>query len=165
MKEKNKRNNIRTQQQDLLPETFIYDLRYISDCDLDERRCLPIRYRCRYLCLNYKQCISEQDHNNFSCESLKTLVKLVDKRLTKNQKRVLKKIETTQKTTMTSLSNMLSEELNNSKITVRNILQILRDVGLINCGDVKNKGQLVSLTNIGKIIIERSKDKNKEKWR
>ncbi len=148
-----------------MPETFICDFRYNTECDLDERRCLPIRYRCQYLCLNYKQCISEQDHNNFSCESLKTLVKLVDKRLTKNQKRVLKKIETAQKTTMTSLSNILPEELNISKTTVRNTLQILRDVGLINCGDAKNKGQLVSLTNIGEIIIERLKDKNNEEWR
>ena len=66
---------------------------------------------------------------------------------------------------MTSLSDILSEELNISKTTVRNTLQILRDVGLINCGDAKNKGQPVGLTNIGEIIIERLKDKNNEEWR
>jgi len=66
-------------------------------------------------------------------------------------------------TTMTSLSNILSDELGISKTTVRNILQVLRDVGLINCGNAENKGQIVSLTNIGKIIIEILKDKTKEK--
>lgn len=66
---------------------------------------------------------------------------------------------------MTSLSDILSEELDISKTTVRNTLQILRDVGLINCGDAENKGQLVSLTNIGEIIIERLRDKNNEEWR
>lgn len=146
-----------------MPETFICNIQYNNSCDLDERRCLPIPYRCRYLCLNYKQCISEQDHNNFSCKYIETLVKLVDKRLTRNQKRVFERIETSNKTTMTSLSNILSEELNISKTTVRNILQVLRDTGLINCGDANNKDQFVSLTDIGEIIIEILKDKNKEK--
>ena len=149
--------------QGLLPTTFICEFSYNNNCDLNERRCLPIQNQCRYSCLNYEQCILEQDHNNFYCDPLKTIIKLVDKRLTKKQKIVLKKITTTNKnTTMTSLSTILSEELNISKTTVRNILQILRDVGLIYCGSAKNKGESVRPTKIGKIIIDRLKDKENE---
>ena len=119
--------------------------------------------RCRYSCLNYEQCILEQDHNNFSCELLKTLIKLVDKRFTKKQKLVLKKIVTTKKnTTMTSLSDRLSEELNVSKTTVRIILQTLRDIGLISCGRATNKGKPVKLTKIGSIIVDRLKEEVNE---
>ena len=106
--------------QGLLPKTVLNDTLHNNGCDFNERRCLPIQNQCRYSCLNYKQCILEQDRNNFSCDLLKTLIKLVDKRLTKKQKLVLKKIVTTKKnTTMTSLSDRLSEELNVSKTTVR----------------------------------------------
>ena len=149
--------------QSLLPKTFIWYDRYNNRCDLNEWRCLPIQNQCRYSCLNCKQFILGQDHNDFSCDPLKTLVKLVDKRLTKKQKLILKKISTNEtKTTMTSLSNILSEELNISKTTARVILQFLRDVGLITCGKATNKGEPVRLTEIGKIIIDSLKEN--ENW-
>ena len=153
-------------EQGLLPTTFICEMRHDNTCDLNERRCLPIQNQCWYSCLNYEQCKLEQDHNNFSCDLLKTLIKLVDKRLTKKQKLVLKKIVTTKKnTTMTSLSDRLSEELNISKTTARIILQTLRDVGIISCGRATNKGEPVRLTEIGSVIIdglEKAANENKE---
>ena len=151
--------------QGLLLKTFIYELLHNNRCDLNERRCVPIQNKCRYLCLNCKELISDQDHFNFNCDLLDITTKLIDKRLTKKQKLILKKITTTKKnTTMTSLSNILSEELNISKTTVRNILQTLRDVGLIYCGTTKNKGEPLRPTKIGEIIIDRLKDKENENW-
>lgn len=150
----------RKNRQGLLPKKFICEWQYNNTCDLNERQCLPIQNHCHYLCLYYKQFILEPDRNDFSCNLLISLVNFVDKRLTKKQKLVLKKIKTTQKKiTMTSLSNILSEELNFSKTTVRNILQILRDVDLIYCGNVKNKGEPVRLTKIGEIVNNRLKEK------
>ena len=155
--------SIETNGQSLLHKTFIYDFQY-NKSDLDERRCLPIRYRCRNLCINYKQIKSKQDQEKLFYESLTTLIRIIDKRLTKNQKRILKKIQTTKQTTMTSLSDIFSKELDISKTTVRNSLQIFREIGLIYCGNAENKGQLVSFTPIGEIILDELKN-NKKEWR
>lgn len=142
--------------QGLMPKTFIYKISNSYDCDLNERRCLPIQNRCRYLCLNCKEFIPEQDHKNFNCDLLEVTAKLVDKRLTKKQKLVLKKIsQIDSKMTMSFLVVKFSDELQIGRTTVRVILQTLRDVGLISCGSSVNKGNSVKLTHVGKIVVNR----------
>jgi len=142
--------------QGLMPKTFIYDIYNNYDCDLNERRCLPIQNRCRYLCLNCKEFISDQDHINFKCNLLDVTAKLVDKRLTKKQKIVLKKISQIEsKMTMSFLVVKLSDELKIGRTTIRVILQTLRDVGLISCGSSVNKGNPVQLTPVGNIVINK----------
>ena len=56
---------------------------------------------------------------------------------------------------MSALTGQLSKELKIGRSTVRVVLQTLRDVGLITCGDSLNKGLAVCLTSIGgKVVSE-----------
>jgi len=144
--------------QGLLPKKLIYENFNNINHDLNERRCLPIQNRCQFLCLNCKEYISDQDHTNFQCDLIEVTAKLVNKRLTKKQKIVLKKISQIKtKMNMSFLVIKLSDELGVGRTTIRVILQTLRDIGLISCGNSKNKGDPVKLTPIGKIIVNRLK--------
>ncbi|MFH1424323.1 MAG: hypothetical protein ABIG20_01440 [archaeon] len=88
-------------------------------------------------------------------ELLEAVLRLSRKRLTKNQKRVLKKVaELENEITMSALLRGLSAELCLGESTVRVILQTLRDVNLIVCGDAGNKGLSVGLTLVGEIVME-----------
>lgn len=145
-----------------LPTIFIYQILNIIDDDINEWRCLPIQTSSHNSCLNYTQLISDKHQTNFINKLLEILTTIVDKRLTKNQKLVISKIKTLEeKQTMTSLSSTLSQELNISKTTARNCLQILRDIGLITCGSATNKGKHVHITPIGLLIFEEIEKKKK----
>lgn len=56
---------------------------------------------------------------------------------------------------MRSLTLSLSKELNISEPTVRRTLQYLRDNGLLECGDHKNKGVKIRLTKLGSMVLGR----------
>jgi len=84
---------------------------------------------------------------------LDIITDLVNIRLTKKQKIILKEIAQIQeKQTMPNVSENLSKNLNIGKTTVRVILQILRDIEFISCGTNKNKGDPLKLTKIGKLV-------------
>ena len=146
-----------------MPKTVLNDTLHNIGCDFNERRCLPIQNRCRYSCLNCKEFISDKDHIIFNCDLLDVTEKLADKRLTKKQKLVLKIIsQIKSKRTMSFLVVKISDELNVGRTTVRVILQVLRDIGLISCGSSIDKGSPVQLTRVGKIVVNKlNKNENK----
>jgi len=152
-------------EQSLLPKRDIYEISNNINRDLNERRCLPIQKQCRFLCLNCNEINSEIDHKNFSCNLIKTTLKIAENRLTKKQKYILIKItQIEDKKTMSFLVRQFSKELNVGKSTVRVILQNLRDIGLINCGNSQTKGIPVKLTPVGDIIVNQLiLNKNKTK--
>lgn len=88
-------------------------------------------------------------------ELLGIITRLSRKRLTQNQKRVLKRVAMLDgEATMSALIREFSEELGLGESTVRVILQTLRDVCLIRCGDERHKGVWVGLTPIGEVVVE-----------
>jgi hypothetical protein len=123
--------------------------------DCYEWRCLPI-YKIRKPTPVIELITPDTKNTNFNQDLINVITKLVDKRLTKKQKLILKKISNIEnKTTMSFLTVTLSKELKIGKTTARNTLQTLRDVGLIYCGNSENKGTPVKITRIGKIVIDR----------
>lgn len=142
--------------QSLLPNKFIYRLHYNIRLGCNERRCLPIHNDNKPICRGLIELNLDLENTIFDCYLLDVVTKLAEKRLTKKQKLVLKKISCIEsKMTMSFLAERLSNELKIGKTTARLILQTLRDVGLISYGSSENKGQAVKLTKVGKIVTNK----------
>lgn len=142
--------------QGLLPNKFIYWLHYNIKLGCNERRCLPIHIDNKPICRGLIELTIDLENTIFDCDILDVVTRLVEKRLTKKQKLVLKKVSCIEsKMTLSFLAERLSNELKIGKSTVRVILQTLRDIGLISCGSSDDKGKPVELTKIGKIVINR----------
>jgi len=138
-------------EQSLLPIRFIYYKNNNIMVDCNERRCLPIYTEHQAI---YRGTL--ESTINIENDLLDVVNKLVEKRLTKKQKLVLRKISQIEtKMTMSFLAKKLSLELKVGKSTIRIILQTLRDVGLISCGSYDNKGKPVELTRIGRIVSKK----------
>jgi len=86
---------------------------------------------------------------------LDAIIKMSRKRLTRKQKIVLERVSRLERdVTMSTLLRELSQELDMGESTARIVLQTLRDVDLIVCGDQENKGVAVRLTEIGEKVVE-----------
>ena len=76
------------------------------------------------------------------------------RKLTEKQRLMLRIVAEVQGETLyTTLIDMVSEELNIPKSTVRWNLKGLRDAGLIAAGDRDNKGVPVRLTETGRVMV------------
>lgn len=139
--------------QGLLPKRFILSIPNITRYDRCKRRCLPIYSAGNNTCKNIVKLETNNEDTIFEKDLLDIITDLVNIRLTKKQKIILKEIARIQeKQTMPNVSENLSKNLNIGKTTVRVILQILRDIGFISCGNNKNKGDPLKLTKIGKLV-------------
>lgn len=74
--------------------------------------------------------------------------------MNKNQVKILEELATNgHYVTVTNFLESLSEKEKISPSTLRWNAKILKDLGLITCGDLKNKGCPVKLTNMGILIL------------
>jgi len=88
-------------------------------------------------------------------ECIVPLETLLNQRLTKKQKRVVRLLpHHLDGKNMTHLAEKLSAETDISEPTVRRTLQLLRNLGIIRCG----KGHSVNLTKLGKVLIAGGKE-------
>jgi Mn-dependent DtxR family transcriptional regulator len=55
---------------------------------------------------------------------------------------------------MTHLVSSLSQELEVSEPTVRRTVQLLRELGLVTCGNQFSKGRVVRVTRLGSAVLE-----------
>ncbi len=83
-----------------------------------------------------------------------TLISLAKEKLTKKQKSVilLLSILNINNSNATKIVDNISLKLNCSKSTIWNIMRSLKKLGIINCGSKESKGEIVVLTETGKII-------------
>ena len=83
------------------------------------------------------------------------IILLVNKCLTHKQKLILKYISLNDKKyNVTKLVSNISKNLNCSKSNIWDNIRILKNICLISCGSLKNKGILVQLTKYGKLILK-----------
>jgi len=97
---------------------------------------------------------------------LGTLKRLAGNRLTQKQKLVLCRIaDLERELTMSALLRKIAEEEQMGESTARVVIQALRDIGLIECGTVENKGVPVCLTPIGQILVQNGDGGNLDELR
>lgn len=92
---------------------------------------------------------------DFPSHGSNLLILLFNKSLSPKQRCVVSSLSgfSLEKYTMTSLVKSIAKKTCVSKPTVRRVLQNLRSLGLIECGDQKNKGKKVRITKAGKEIL------------
>ena len=92
---------------------------------------------------------------DFPSHGSNLLILLFNKSLSPKQRCVVSSLSefSLEKYTMTSLVKSIAKKTCVSKPTVRRVLQNLRNLGLIECGDQENKGKKVRITKAGKEIL------------
>jgi Fe2+ or Zn2+ uptake regulation protein len=86
------------------------------------------------------------------------LGKLAKIRLTSKQKSILNDLQSLEeKIPVTQFVLNISQSLECSKTTIWNNLKQLKEIGLINYGNSKNKGSPITLTKGGKLILKELK--------
>jgi DNA-binding MarR family transcriptional regulator len=140
-----------------------YYIRFIKQCQVFDPNLFIIA---ELLCCCYdlqsepipnRNVLNRQDHVDPSSSRsllLTNFLKLIEKRFTKNQKRVLTALETFEGLTLSSSVQELSKQLNLSKPTVARALRLFRDCGLVNCGNKTERGLKLEPTELGKFAIK-----------
>lgn len=80
---------------------------------------------------------------------------MLNKILTPRQKKITELVKQSNGKNMTEIIENVRNETSASEPTVRRTLQMLRQLGVLECGDCKNKGEEVKLTKTGQLILEK----------